>query len=250
MSFTYKGITSTSMGLNITERSVYNAPSFDLSAVEVPGRSGTVLVSQNRYKNKVITYTGFVRGSGFPGSTLQEKLSKALQAIKGWLCSDAGVYNELTDDNDPGFTRLVYLEGETAIQEIHNRPFGVTVKVTFNAQPFMYGPPASDTTLNSSGGTITNPNAFAALPKLELTMSGAGTLTIENNSATVGAWSIASYSGTLKVDSEAMDWYDSTQLRNSLVTGNGFPALLPGVSTIKWTGGISKVKITPRWRTL
>lgn len=138
MSFTYRGTSSDEMKFNVTERQVYNAPAFDVNAIEVPGRSGDVLNSQNRFKNKQITYTGFLRASDFPGDTKRERLSRGLRNLKAWICGDAGKYHDLTDDYDPGFIRRAFVSGETAITEIFDRPDGVTITITFYAEPFMY----------------------------------------------------------------------------------------------------------------
>lgn len=245
MSFTWDSVSSDTRKFNITERHVYNAPAYDMNGIEVPGRSGDILNPQNRFKNKVVTYTGYLRSKDFAGSTTYEKLSTGVTELKAWLLSNAGAYHELTDTYDPGYTRIGYISGETSIEEVENRPFGVTINVSFNCKPFMYGLAASDTTLTTSGGTITNPNKFDSLPLIKITMSSGGTLTVAGKT-----WTIGTYSGTLIVDSENMDWYDTNQLRNNLVTGTGFPVLKPGSNTISWTGGISKVVITPRWRTL
>ena len=252
MSFTYRGISSDAMGLNITERSVYSAPAYDLAAIEVPGRSGDVLNPQNRFKNKKITYSGFIRSAGFPGSTDREKLSNALIALRAWLCGDAGQYNDLTDDYDPGFTRQAYIDGETSITEVTRNGFGATVNVTFNVEPFMLLSGAGHLVIPTSGGTITNPYAFASLPRLEIEMTGTdGVLTITNSEGT-SSWTISGYDSArrLIVDSETMDWYNADALQNNLVSGNGFPTLAPGVNTISWTGDIFEVVIYPRWRTL
>lgn len=244
MSFTYNGVSSDAKKLNITERTVYTAPDYDVNAIEVPGRSGDLLNPQNRYKNKTITYIGFIRSSDFAGNTQWERMSAAARELKAWLCVGAGEYHDLTDDYDPGYTRQAYISGETSIELIHDRPNGATVTVTFNAKPFMYGPAVADVTLNTAG-SITNPNAFPSLPKLAITMSAAGTLTVGD-----ATWEIAAFNGTMTCDSELMDWYSVQRLRNNLVTGSGWPTLMPGANSISWTGGISKVKITPRWRTL
>ena len=138
MSFTYRGTTSDSMHFNVTERQVYNAPAFDVNAIEVPGRSGDVLNSQNRFKNKTIVYTGFLREQDFPGDSKRARLSRGLRNLKAWICGDPGKYHDLTDDYDPGFIRRAFVSGETAINEILDQPDGVTITVTFYAEPFMY----------------------------------------------------------------------------------------------------------------
>jgi hypothetical protein len=90
-----------------------------------------------------------------------------------------------------------------------------------------------------------NPTEWPSKPRLEITMSGAGTLTVNGKT-----WSIGAYTGTLICDSEIMDWYDASNLKNSLVSGDGFPELQPGENVITYTGGITKVVAKPRWRTL
>ena len=244
MSFTFNSKNSTAKGFNVTSRQVYSAPAYDLNAIEVPGRSGDVLNPQNRYKNKIVSYTGFMKTSDFAGATKRERLSAGTRALKGWLLADAGAYHDLTDDYDPGFTRRAYISGETAISEVLDRPDGVELTISFNCEPFMYGPTATDSTFTTSG-TISNPNEFSSLPLITITMSSGGTLTVGSKT-----WTIGTYSGTLYVDSEVMDWYDAGALKNNLVTGDGFPELEPGSNSISFTGGISKVVITPRWRTL
>lgn len=156
MSFVWNGVSSDTMKFNVTSRQVYNAPAYDLNAIEVPGRSGDLLNPQNRFKNKQVTYTGFLKASDFEGSTWREKLSTGLIQLKGWLCSDAGAYHELTDDYDPGFTRYGYISGETAISDIEDRPFGVTLTVTFNVKPYMYkaGEPMELPETKSASGSI------------------------------------------------------------------------------------------------
>ena len=244
MSFTYRGISSDTMKFNVTSREVYNAPAYSLNAIEVPGRSGDVLNPQNRYKNKAVKYTGFMREQDFQGATKRERLSAGTRALKAWLLSDAGKYNDLTDDYDPGFLRKAYLEGETAISEVLDLPIGVELTISFITEPFMYGPEVEDITLTGAG-TVENPNGFASQPLLALTMSGAGTLTIGSKT-----WTIGAHNGVLYCDSRAMDWYDAGALKNNIVSGSGFPVLEPGTNNISFGGGISQVVVTPRWRTL
>lgn len=460
MSFIFNGVSSDTMKFNVTSRQVYNAPAYDLNAIEVPGRSGDLLNPQNRFKNKQVSYTGFLKASDFEGSTWREKLSTGLIQLKGWLCSDAGQYHELTDDYDPGFTRYGYISGETAISDVQDRPFGVTLTVTFNCKPFMYKAgepmelpetksasgsiititdgaenaplkscvvniepvqsgsgdpspsnirpisgwtqvnvwvkPTYDTTLtptatiplgqtvyggtldvvtgklvvdragvrigdktwaydatytrfyatfsdskiegtrsqtilcsafatHNSGDTIgsvpnnaiynggtnralyiktnlytdpttfkaafaddlivypldtpievdltpqtiktllginniwadagemiieypiptENPYPFGSRPLYEITMAGTGTLVVNGKE-----WTITDYTGTLYCDTEAMEWYDVSQLRNNIVSGDGWPVFEAGENSVSYTGDITKVMVTPRWRTL
>lgn len=153
MSFTWQGISSDTMKFNIDDRQVYNAPAFDVTAYEVPGRSGDLLDTQNRFKNKDVVYTGFLRSKDFAGTTYYEKLSNGLRALKMWLLSNPGQYHDLTDDYDPGFVRKGFVFGETAIKEVGRNAFGSTIQVTFRCKPFMYAitTPVTVTTKTVSG---------------------------------------------------------------------------------------------------
>ena len=104
---------------------------------------------------------------------------------------------------------------------------------------------SGETTVGYVSETLQNPTGFPALPFITLEMTDAGVLNVGGK-----AWSIGSYNGTLYCDSENMDWYDSTQLQNSLVTGDGFPVLEAGDTSVFYSGGISSITIDPRWRAL
>lgn len=244
MSFTYDGQNSDFMGLNIYERSVYNAAAYDVTALQVPGRSGDLLIPNNRYANKTVTYKGFLHTG-----TSYSDLSTALVALKSWLCADAGHYHRLTDNYDITYYRQAYISGETAISIVHQRDKGVEVTVTFSAKPFMYDRVGNLYTITSNSFPVTNPNGFPSLPLMTISMSGAVDLSIYTGGVH-HVWNIQSYTGDLIVDSELMDWYTETELMNDKVTGTGFPVLQPGPSMISWTGNVSKIVLDARWRTL
>ena len=86
----------------------------------------------------------------------------------------------------------------------------------------------------------------AALPLIELTMSGAGALTV--NDTTI---EIAAMTGKIAIDCESMDAAgpDGTNL-NAKLTAEVFPVLEPGGNQITYTGGVTDIRITPRWRTV
>jgi len=97
-----------------------------------------------------------------------------------------------------------------------------------------------------SGGTLYNPYPFASKPYLKISGSGSGTLTIQRG-AQSKTWSFTGISGYVECDSELMNFYKDSVLKNSTVTGEGYPELLPGESEITFTGGITGVQIAPRW---
>lgn len=54
----------------------------------------------------------------------------------------------------------------------------------------------------------------------------------------------------VEADSEQMNFYKDTLLKNDTVTGSGFPLLYPGDNTLSFSGGITALAVTPRWCTL
>lgn len=258
MSLTFNGISSESLKLNITSRQVYDAAVYDVTAVEVPGRSGNVMIPQNRFKNKTLVYRGFLNASDFSGSSDWEKLSNGTQNLKGmWMrvplgISKTGVYKPLKDTYDPGMTRQAYIE-DLKITPVFDRAIGAEVEITFNAQPFMTVD-ESPTIVTSQSITLTNPYFFDALPLIDFPSAGSGSITVNGET-----WDLANLGSRRVVcDSLEMEWleYNGTTLiglANHKVFGpSHFPVLngKPSATNTITLNGISRMDITPRWRTL
>jgi len=257
MSFTFRGISSTSKGFNVIKRTVYTAPAYDVASYDVVGRSGNILIGQKRFKNKKVSYTGFLKTDDFAGATKAAKLSAGLIALKGWLLYeyDAGTYQTLADDYDPGFTRYAYVDGETAISDVLDRPEGAEITVTFDCKPFMYAP--DDTRTATTGSiSLTNPYYFTSRPAIEAKLSAAtGTLKIKDGNTLLGLWTFHGASGDWFIWlPDEMEWIDgSGNLVNRSVSTNtsDIPEFPPYPSPITVeTTGVSNLKVVPNWRTL
>ena len=254
MSFTFNGGGSSNYGFNVTKRSVYSAPAYDVLSEEVVGRSGNVLIPQGRFKNKKVSYTGFLIADTFAGLTKADRLSNGLRRLKSWLLGNgiAGQYKKLTDDYDPGFSRFAYVAGETSISDIQDRPEGAELTITFDCQPFLYAP--SESYSGSSPITLDNPYSFESNPEILLALSSStGTMKISKGATTLGTWTFTGASGDrFYWVPEDMEWVDySDNLVNNKVTTNGsnIPYLPTGSSKIELTG-IGSFTIYPNWRTL
>ena len=82
-----------------------------------------------------------------------------------------------------------------------------------------------------------------ALPLIQLTGTGSGELSV--GSSTI---SITGMDGSLTIDSETQNAYEGTKNKNGIITvSGGFPVLATGDTPIIWSGGITAIKITPRW---
>lgn len=97
--------------------------------------------------------------------------------------------------------------------------------------------------------TLKNPYDFTAKPYLKLYGNGNGRLIIQNSSG-IKIWNFTSISDYIEVDSELMNFYKGTELKNNTVIGDSFPTLSKGNNIISFDGDITKFEIIPRWMCL
>lgn len=119
-------------------------------------------------------------------------------------------------------------------------------RVTFNCKPFKYSLEGLQEISVESGGSLFNPEAFAA--KLVITLKGNGdfSLTLQNGEY-IKTWNFKGIEDGVVCDSEQMNFYYGTALLNDKVTGDGFPELPPGETVLTVSGGVSEIKVMPRW---
>ena len=101
-----------------------------------------------------------------------------------------------------------------------------------------------DIEVTESGTTVSNPGDVESKPLIEIT--GSGDMTISAGGKTISLTGITS--GTV-IDSEAEWVLKNGSAQYGVYTGN-FPVLPVGDSTVLFTGSITKLTITPRWRYL
>ena len=97
-----------------------------------------------------------------------------------------------------------------------------------------------------SGGILYNREAFTAKPIITLKGSGDFSLTLQSSGYNK-TWNFKGISNGIVCDSEQMNFYYGTTLLNDKVTGEGFPELPPGRTTLTVNGDVSEIKVIPRW---
>lgn len=228
--FYFNDHSSDEFGIYISEKDIHSAPARDQSFISVPGRSGDVVIDNGRYENVNVSYTCSCKN-----------LTDNMVNIKSWLCRPG--YCVLQDDYDPRLFRYACYSSNIKVDELINTVGKFTVN--FNCKPFRYYIFGLLSQTITSAKTLNNPYEFESLPYIKVYGSGSGTLHI--NSRSYAFSSIPTY---LEVDSELMSCYKGTTLHNDKIQFTEFPYLEPGDNDISWTGGITKVTVTPRWRTL
>ena len=115
--------------------------------------------------------------------------------------------------------------------------------VIFDCQPFALMLNSPVITL-AAPGSIYNGGTYKSKPVIKIYGTGTIDLSVNGN-----AIHITNVIGHVTIDSELMDAYKDTLLKNSDMAGD-FPELVVGENTISWTGVVTSVEITPNWRWL
>lgn len=236
--FTYNGRCSAEFGLRIEKKDVFSAPEYDAAFTSIPGRSGDLIVSNRRFANVKVSYTVFLARKNIAD------LSDVLRAVKGWLYAEPGRYHEITDSYDTGYIRYGVISGSLDIEEQFNK-LG-SFRVTFNCKPFKYSVEGVQEVSIENSGSLFNPEAFTAKPIITLRGSGDFSMTLQNSNYKK-TWNFKGITDGVVCDSEQMNFYYGTTLLNDKVTGVDFPELPPGETMISVSGGVSEIKVTPRW---
>lgn len=198
--------------------------------VSIPGRSGDLYFSQEAYENVTQEYEVYI-------SAEKPKLPVMARKAAEWLSTPG--YHELWDDYDPDVFRLAYYSGAVNIENIFNQ-FG-RMTLSFSCKPQRFLTSGKEVREFQSPGKLYNPTGFNAKPEITVFGSGSGTVTIGGTTV-----SLSGLSEYVVIDSDLQDAYKGTLNCNSVMTGD-FPELAPGDNLISWTGGITGVKIIPRW---
>ncbi len=237
-SFTFNGHSSEELGVRIQSKNTYSSGKRDLSLVSIPGRDGDLVNSNGRYANSTVSYTCFI-----PAKTIAE-LSTKVRNVKKWLFADCDQYHELTDTYYPTFTRMAIFNSKLDIKD-ELSVVGIFT-ATFSCKPFRYLISALDIAEIESGATLYNPFPFESKPSMRITGSGNVVLTISNSEGTK-VYRFNSVDGYVECDSELMNCFKGTVLKNSYFVADDFPKLAYGENVISWTGSVTRVDIAPRW---
>ena len=240
--FIFNGQSSEELGIKIVNKNTYSSGKRDLSLVSIPGRDGELVNSNRRFANATVSYTCYL-----PAKSIEE-LSTKVRNVKKWLYLDSDSYHELTDSYDPDFFRYAIFNSKLDISDQVNKIGQFTI--TFSAKPFRYLSEAYDEAITvNSGATLFNPYPFASKPLIHIEGSGTITLIIANSKGTK-VFQFTNVSGYVDCDSELMNVYKGTVLKNNDFIASEFPTLENEDNVISYTGTVTKLQIYARWMCL
>lgn len=238
-SFTFAGVSSTTLGLTIRGADTYNIPNRRFESIKVPGRSGNIILDEDAFQNIDITYHAAVVNEQSGG------VNAALQATATALMQYAG-YQILRDTYHPNRYRKAVVKDIIAVKTYRpdsGAPYrAAAFDIVFSCMPQRYRDDGD--VAPTIGTTLTNPTGLPSAPLITVT-SGAGSILLGTQEITV--LSGATY--PLIIDCETMDAYTVTQQgrenQNNFVTLPVADIRLYAGDTI--TSGTPSGTIAPKW---
>lgn len=234
--FSFNGYRSTAFGVRLLSMPTRHHPGRKGEFVQIPGRNGALFQDEGAYEQISI-----------PVHCILPDDSN-IDAVSLWLSGDGDLV--FGDEPERAYHARVVedFSRSNRSQHLHGQEF----TITFDCDPFRYeSNPADGIVVNTSGTFITNPGTAASAPLLYVAGTGDGTLMIGGNSLI-----FSGLTGHIYVDCDAKIAYTGAGtavspmvLANHLLTGE-WPEIEPGENAVTFTGGITSVIITPRWRWL
>ena len=230
--FTWNGVNCADFDIICSNGGTYGAPERDVTVIEIPGRNGPLIIDNKRYKNIPGTFQCHVR-KNFAGNAPQ---------IRAWLRSAVG-YCRLEDDAHPGEFRMARPVGEVNFEPMYtDREADVDINFDCLPQRFLKSG-ESVATFTASGFFLTNPTQNEALPLIVVYGSGSGTITIGDTTV-----EISEIGTSVTLDCEIKRAYNGNTARDNTISGQFENLVLaPGDTYICFSGGVTRVEITPRW---
>ena len=232
--FIFNSIDSRSLGVYISGSGVYNAPERALEFINVPGRNGALIGSEERFENVELTYPAFITPVG---GTFRDRITK----VRSTLLS-VGSYARLTDSYNTDEFRQAIFTGPLEVDPTDKLDAG-QFELTFNCKPQRWLTSGEQEGIHYvSGGDEYNPTKFPALPRVKVV--GYGTFYIGSQAITVSD----AYPYVV-IDSEIGDCYYGTENVNSVISfGDGhYPVLTYGSNIITFPATITEIDVLPRW---
>ncbi|NFC29176.1 phage tail protein [Clostridium botulinum] len=219
--FIWKGIHSNEKGLKIISLPNITAPEKREEKIIIPGRDGYLTQSDGSYEGEVKPVEFDIKHDNF-------------DEIKTWLNGSGEVIFSNEPDRYYKARIINKLDLARVLEKFHS---GI---IQFDCQPFGYLQEESLQIITPT--TIYNQTNKDSEPYIRV--YGSGTITLNINDKVIKFTNVENY---IEIDSELMECYKNNTPLNNHMYGE-FPIFQVGENKISWTGNISKIEITPRWR--
>lgn len=175
---------------------------------------------------------------GFAYFVTPEEYLMKKSMIDNWLLNSIGKYLTYSLDEFAAYkVKQISIDNTTTTSRVVRH-----FSVTFTCTGLKYMTSGLKPREVVNGTTLNNFGSYESKPLLKIYGSGNISISIGGKSFTIK--NVSSY---VSVDSELKECYkDSTNKGKDMV--GDWPALSIGLNTASWTGAVSKIEITPRWR--
>ena len=225
--FVWKGMHSASYGLICESLPNISVPERRVEKVELNSRNGYYTIDHQ-------TYSGDVKSVSFHLTN-----EKNIDVVKSWLSGSGKVTFSSQPDRYYKAVIISKVDLEQVIPTLHK---GL---VQFDCQPFGYLHDGKiPLILTQSVSTVINTGNYPSEPYIKLICDGDIVLRVNGTPL-----SIKDVSGYVEIDADLDKIYKGTESMENKASGDT-PIFETGVNTIEWTGNITRVEITPRWRCL
>lgn len=228
----FNGVLSTDLGAYMLEPPPITVPAERVLTEQVPGRDGDLEITDGALDPVSLSVV------------LYCKDTSRVNEIAAWL-RGRGWLRLGNRPNERYKARCVtQVQFDKIVRGRDNRTF----EVLFDCQPYRYiYPEAANIEITASGTTVTNPGTAKSEPKLRIEGTGdfwvaVGTQLMDFDGVPDG----------VVVDSDLMDVLNlaETGFLNGLAAMDEYPTLAPGANIITWSGDVTKITVTPRWRNI
>lgn len=165
---------------------------------------------------------------------------RSVEALAAWLRG----YGELILCSDEGHSLRAFVSNQIDLEKLIRARNDRRFDVQFRCEGWRYHYPAPAAIALSAPGLIDNPGTGASEPLISVRGSGSGNLIIGGRTLLIDG-----LDGEMQIDCEArLAWAGGALASGQITRVGGWPILAPGSNSVNWSGGISGVTITPRWR--
>lgn len=224
-------------GIFIRKRPPLPSPKRRVTFIEVPGRDSSLRFDEGTYEDITIAVECTVKG---------EQIPQQLDSIKAWLFS-AGESN-LAFSFQPD--RRYRAQVVNAIDFKQAFKLASQFVILFHCRPFKYAVNNMQINITTGSGTsVLNQGNIHSRPVIKVFCAGDGSFKINNREVLLQGISVP----YIILDSELEEAYYTEA--GAMVNANNhiygeFPILDAGNNIITYTGGVTKLEITPNWRWL
>ena len=223
---------SSDFGVYLTDAGVYGIAEKDVETVSVIGRNGDLTLSNDRYKNKPLSYPCIIT----------ENFDTNFSALINYLVTQDG-YFRVEDSFHPEYYMIARYTGGIDPKRVETRGTQGVFILEFDRKPQKFLKEGENVIEITTTTTILSTCNQIAKPLIRA--YGTGSFTIGGITVTIG--SANSYTD---IDCDLQECYKDTLATNCngnvTLNNDEFPTLTNGENVISMSG-ITKLEITPRW---